>query len=86
MCGVADKMINLEREFVARLSSLNKNSFRPKVSRDSVEYIYNPLEYAANLHNQYVKKYCNSAKKIMFLGMNPGPFGMVQTGVSVDSK
>lgn len=82
MCGLAEKMITLEKEFVSRLSPLNKNSFRPKSSQDTVHCIYNPLEYAANLHNQYVKMYCDSPKKILFLGMNPGPFGMVQTGVS----
>lgn len=49
--------------------------------RSPVEYVYNPLEYAFNIHTMYVEKYCNTVKKILFLGMNPGPWGMVQTGV-----
>lgn len=84
---VAEKLIKLEEKFVGRLGILSPKSFRCKSGKDkNVEYIYNPLEYAANLHNQYVRKYCNSFKKVMFLGMNPGPFGMVQTGVSVLKK
>jgi single-strand selective monofunctional uracil DNA glycosylase len=46
-----------------------------------VEYIYNPLEYAYDMHSNFVHKYCTSRKKILFLGMNPGPWGMSQTGV-----
>ncbi|XP_033116949.1 single-strand selective monofunctional uracil DNA glycosylase-like [Anneissia japonica] len=48
---------------------------------DPVQYIYNPVEYAKETHGCYVKKYCNSQKKVLFLGMNPGPFGMAQNGV-----
>jgi single-strand selective monofunctional uracil DNA glycosylase len=46
-----------------------------------VEYIYNPLEYAYDVHSNFVHKFCTSTKKILFLGMNPGPWGMSQTGV-----
>lgn len=46
-----------------------------------VTHVYNPLNYAWAAHEQYVKKYAGSPKKIVFLGMNPGPFGMAQTGV-----
>ncbi len=81
--NIADIFIELEKKFVARLAIFTPSSFRPKNNKENVEYVYNPLDYAANLHNQYVKKYCDSTRKIMFLGMNPGPFGMVQTGVSV---
>lgn len=49
---------------------------------DPVRYIYNPLEYAWDTHRCYVEKYCQAGQKILFLGMNPGPFGMAQTGVS----
>ena len=46
-----------------------------------VTYVYNPLSYAWAAHEQYVKKFAASPKRILFLGMNPGPFGMAQTGV-----
>ncbi|XP_071349894.1 single-strand selective monofunctional uracil DNA glycosylase [Trachinotus anak] len=48
---------------------------------DPVRYIYNPLEYAWDTHRCYVEKYCQGGQRILFLGMNPGPFGMAQTGV-----
>jgi len=46
-----------------------------------VTHVYNPLEYAWSAHEQYIDQAANSKKKIVFLGMNPGPFGMAQTGV-----
>ncbi|CAJ1051059.1 single-strand selective monofunctional uracil DNA glycosylase [Xyrichtys novacula] len=48
---------------------------------EPVRYIYNPLEYAWETHRCYVERYCQSGQSILFLGMNPGPFGMAQTGV-----
>ncbi|XP_041815143.1 single-strand-selective monofunctional uracil-DNA glycosylase 1 [Chelmon rostratus] len=48
---------------------------------EPVRYIYNPLEYAWDTHRCYVEKYCQGGQRILFLGMNPGPFGMAQTGV-----
>lgn len=44
-------------------------------------YIYNPLDYAWNLHRTFLEKYVDSEVDVLFLGMNPGPFGMMQTGV-----
>ncbi len=46
-----------------------------------VTHVYNPLNYAWPAHEQYVKKFAGTPKRILFLGMNPGPFGMAQTGV-----
>jgi len=46
-----------------------------------VTHIYNPLEYARRPHDAYVRSYGASPKRVIFLGMNPGPFGMAQTGV-----
>lgn len=43
--------------------------------------VYNPLEYAWAVHSAYLRRYGNGRKRVIFLGMNPGPFGMVQTGV-----
>jgi len=44
-------------------------------------YCYNPLDYAKNTSNQYLKKYGSTKKEVVLVGMNPGPFGMAQTGV-----
>src|SRR5215469_14478683 len=46
-----------------------------------VKTVYNPLEYAVLPHNLYLRLAGASSKKIIFLGMNPGPWGMAQTGV-----
>ncbi|KAM8867358.1 single-strand selective monofunctional uracil DNA glycosylase-like [Synchiropus picturatus] len=48
---------------------------------DPVQYIYSPLEYAWDTHRCFVEKYCRGGQSVLFLGMNPGPFGMAQTGV-----
>ena len=46
-----------------------------------VTYVYNPLSYAWEMHTAYLAQFGCGAKRVLFLGMNPGPFGMVQTGV-----
>ncbi|MEI7428813.1 MAG: uracil-DNA glycosylase family protein [Betaproteobacteria bacterium] len=46
-----------------------------------VSHIYNPLTYAWAPHEIYLRRFGASRKKIIFLGMNPGPFGMVQCGI-----
>ena len=47
----------------------------------SPPFIYNPISYADETHELFVRTYGNSKKHILFLGMNPGPFGMAQNGV-----
>ena len=46
-----------------------------------ITHVYNPLDYAWPAHEMYVKTYATNRKRVLFLGMNPGPFGMVQTAV-----
>ena len=46
-----------------------------------VAAVYNPLEYAKRPHNKYLELAGTAPKKVIFLGMNPGPWGMAQTGV-----
>ena len=46
-----------------------------------VTHVYNPLGYAWTTYEAYLRKYATGRKRVLFLGMNPGPFGMVQTGV-----
>ena len=46
-----------------------------------ITHVYNPLEYARAPYQQYVKLYASSPREIILLGMNPGPWGMAQTGV-----
>ncbi len=46
-----------------------------------VELVYNPLTYAKASHLEYWHRYGAAPREIMLLGMNPGPWGMVQTGI-----
>ena len=56
--------------------AVNRLSFAPPV-----EYVYNPLDYAWAAHEQFLTRYGDGTKRAVFLGMNPGPFGMAQVGV-----
>ena len=46
-----------------------------------VTHIYTPFDYAWAAHEQYVTRCAAHPKRILLLGMNPGPFGMAQTGI-----
>ncbi|MEJ2040442.1 MAG: single-stranded DNA-binding protein, partial [Desulfosarcinaceae bacterium] len=46
-----------------------------------VTHVYNPLRYARDRFAAYWERYGRPPKRILFVGMNPGPWGMVQTGV-----
>ncbi|HEX9620954.1 MAG TPA: uracil-DNA glycosylase family protein [Polyangiaceae bacterium] len=46
-----------------------------------VAFVYNPLAYARAPHEAYLRRYGAGTREILLLGMNPGPFGMAQTGV-----
>ncbi len=46
-----------------------------------VAVVYNPLQYAWDAHEQYLRMLNPAGCRVLFLGMNPGPWGMAQTGV-----
>jgi single-strand selective monofunctional uracil DNA glycosylase len=54
---------------------------RPLRFNSPVTHVYNPLEYARAPYDQYLDLYANRPKEVVLLGMNPGPWGMVQTGI-----
>ncbi|XP_076835937.1 single-strand selective monofunctional uracil DNA glycosylase-like isoform X2 [Brachyhypopomus gauderio] len=69
----AVRFLQAELELNARLQMLSFG--------EMVRYIYNPIDYAWSMHRCYVETYCHGSQSVLFLGMNPGPFGMAQTGV-----
>lgn len=71
--STADRLVEAARTLSAQLA---RQSFAPPVS-----HVYNPLEYARAPHETYLRRYGAGRRRAVFLGMNPGPFGMVQTGV-----
>jgi single-strand selective monofunctional uracil DNA glycosylase len=46
-----------------------------------VPFVYQPLDYAWSIASSYLRTYGAGDKRVLLLGMNPGPFGMGQTGV-----
>jgi single-strand selective monofunctional uracil DNA glycosylase len=73
MSNDGDLLLDLEVRLARELLILNYPS--------PVEYVYNPIDYAYETHADFVYKYaCYGPKPVLFLGMNPGPWGMAQTG------
>lgn len=48
---------------------------------DPVAHVYNPLDYAWSMVEAYFRRFGADRKRVLFVGMNPGPWGMAQTGV-----
>ena len=44
-------------------------------------HVYNPLAYAWTGYEQFVRRYGATPGRVLLVGMNPGPWGMTQTGV-----
>ncbi|MAI78200.1 MAG: single-stranded DNA-binding protein [Deltaproteobacteria bacterium] len=70
---VADRLIKATRALSKEVEGLHFSG--------AVSHIYNPTAYAKRPHYQYIRRYGNTPKRVILLGMNPGPFGMAQTGV-----
>jgi single-strand selective monofunctional uracil DNA glycosylase len=70
---MSDRLIASTRRLRMALEGLE---FSPPVAR-----VYLPLEYAWRAHRRYLECYGRGTRRVVFLGMNPGPFGMAQTGV-----
>ncbi|TVR05045.1 MAG: single-strand selective monofunctional uracil-DNA glycosylase [Spirochaetaceae bacterium] len=46
-----------------------------------VAAVYQPLDYARLSHSAYLRRFATGPKRVLLLGMNPGPWGMAQTGI-----
>lgn len=57
------------------------DELRPLRFSDPVTHTYLTLDYAAAGHEAYLEKFGGGRKRVLLLGMNPGPYGMAQTGV-----
>ncbi|KAJ8965901.1 hypothetical protein NQ314_003842 [Rhamnusium bicolor] len=73
--------VTIENKLLELQIKLNRDLRALDMVKFPIEYMYNPLEYAFQPNELYVRKYCTTTKKILFVGMNPGPYGMCQTGV-----
>ena len=57
-------------------ATVSRLSFAPPIT-----HWYNPLMYAREAHHRYLERYGVGTREVLLLGMNPGPWGMAQTGV-----
>ena len=73
MCDMMVPLVRAARELGAQAGKLRFGA--------PVTHVYNPLIYAWNAHEVYLRRFGGTPKEVIFLGMNPGPFGMAQTGV-----
>ena len=73
MSAIAQAVINAAKNLSVTVGRLK--------FREPVAFVYNPLDYAWASHEMYIRRFGATRKKVIFLGMNPGPFGMAQTGV-----
>jgi len=55
---------------------VDRLSFAPPVT-----HVYNPLRYAWQPYRRYLERFGSARGRVVLVGMNPGPFGMAQTGV-----
>lgn len=74
---MSDMQINtLEDASDELVTRVNRLDFAPPVAA-----VYNPLRYAGELWKTYLRRFAAGPKRVVLLGMNPGPWGMAQTGV-----
>jgi single-strand selective monofunctional uracil DNA glycosylase len=66
-------LVTISRELARKVDQLSFS--------EPVTHVYNPLDYAREPHERYLKAWGKGPKRALLLGMNPGPFGMAQTGV-----
>lgn len=71
--SIADQLIRISRKHATTVGKLTFGS--------PVAFVYNPLDYARTLHEEYLRRFGDRTGRTLLLGMNPGPWGMAQTGV-----
>ncbi|MEM9292028.1 MAG: uracil-DNA glycosylase family protein [Acidobacteriota bacterium] len=71
-------------EVASRLEEICRDLSRrlePLTFAEPVTHVYNPLIYAWEPWSLYLRRFAGSPEHGVLLGMNPGPWGMSQTGV-----
>jgi single-strand selective monofunctional uracil DNA glycosylase len=73
-------MERMSKQLISITRELSKNVDELSFT-DPVAYVYNPLSYAWKSHKKYLELYGKGKGRVLLIGMNPGPWGMAQTGV-----
>lgn len=72
-----NELVTISRDLCDRLAGISPEDFDERVG-----YIYRPVRYAWDIHRQYLETYgASTPREVLLIGMNPGPWGMGQTGV-----
>jgi single-strand selective monofunctional uracil DNA glycosylase len=71
--ALADQLLAAERRLTRELAAFEFPA--------PITHVYNPLVYARRPHAAFLRRYARSGVRALYLGMNPGPYGMSQTGV-----
>lgn len=69
----SQQLVKVTRRLARDVESLR---FAPPVA-----HVYNPARYASKPYEMYLKRFAGTRKRAIFQGMNPGPWGMAQTGI-----
>jgi single-strand selective monofunctional uracil DNA glycosylase len=75
--GDVDTLIRVYRDLSLEVDGM---TFAPPVT-----HVYNPLGYARGPVERFLRVAFRPRGQVMLLGMNPGPWGMAQTGVPFGS-
>ena len=67
------KLVSIARSLSRKVNQLDFS--------EPVTHVYNPLQYAREPHEAFLERFGNHGIEALLIGMNPGPFGMAQTGV-----
>jgi single-strand selective monofunctional uracil DNA glycosylase len=70
---MSKRLITITRELSNGVDALSFN--------EPVSCVYNPLVYAWKAHKSFLETYGEGKGRVLLIGMNPGPWGMAQTGV-----
>jgi single-strand selective monofunctional uracil DNA glycosylase len=70
---MSDELIGISQRLRAAVGELSFG--------EPVTHVYNPLQYAWETHRDFLARFGGGRGRVVLLGMNPGPFGMAQTGV-----
>jgi single-strand selective monofunctional uracil DNA glycosylase len=67
------EILDVSRELADSVEALSFDS--------PVTHVYNPLRYAWQSYETYLRRFATGTKRAVFMGINPGPWGMTQTGI-----
>jgi single-strand selective monofunctional uracil DNA glycosylase len=66
---------------LVRISRAESRALRGLRFSPPVTHVHDPFTYAREPWERYLARWATAPKELVLLGMNPGPFGMAQTGV-----